>query len=65
MNLIAFSRSRNCVITQYAALPGALDLYENEIHAAHFLQPAQPIYEQGIGNSVNSHAVNAQIWYLN
>ena len=42
-----------------------MDLYENEIHAAHFLQPAQPIYEQGIGNSVNSHAVNAQIWYLN
>ena len=25
MNLIAFSRSRNCVNTQYAALSGAMD----------------------------------------
>ena len=26
MNLIAFSRSRNCVITQYAALTGAMNI---------------------------------------
>ena len=29
MNLIAFSRSRNCVNTQYAALSGAMVNYNN------------------------------------